>query len=99
MAEAKHSHGPWWATDYGIRNAGGYICALAHPTKYEGQDERYAAEKAEREGDARLIAAAHALYEALQSITDQLERVGDYRKDRPFIDAARAALALARGEA
>ncbi len=38
-----------------------------------------------------------ALVSALESIADQLERIGDARKDAPFIEQARAALALAKG--
>jgi hypothetical protein len=38
------------------------------------------------------------LLDALEAITDQLERVGDNRKDAPYIEAARAAIAKAKGE-
>lgn len=48
--------------------------------------------------DAFLMAASPKLLEALESITDHLERVGDTRKDAPFIEAARKALSKARGE-
>jgi hypothetical protein len=49
---------------------------------------------------ARLFAAAPELLEALQAITDQLERIGDTRphKDGQFIEAAREAISKARGE-
>ena len=49
---------------------------------------------------AQLMAAAPELYDALEQIADQLERIGDTRphKDGQFIEAAREALALARGE-
>lgn len=47
--------------------------------------------------NAILIAAAPELLEALESIADQLERVGDSRKDRPFVESARRAIAKAKG--
>lgn len=49
--------------------------------------------------DARLMAAAPDLLEALQAITDQLECIGDTRphKDGQFIEAARAAISKALG--
>lgn len=49
--------------------------------------------------NGELMAAAPDLLKALVFITDQLERVGDDRKDAPFIDAARAAITKALGDA
>lgn len=49
------------------------------------------------EENARLIAAAPDLLVALEAITDQLERIGDSRKDAPFIRSARAVIAEAKG--
>lgn len=40
-----------------------------------------------------LEEAAEGMVEALRCITDQLERIGDSRKDAPFIEASREALA------
>lgn len=66
--------------------------------------DRTAADRAASKQDAidraRLFAAAPDLLEALQAITDQLERVGDTRqhKDGQFIEAARTAIAKATGE-
>ena len=54
----KHTPGPWRDDNYGIRGAGGYICAIHWPHCYEGQEDRYQKEMAERQGDARLIASA-----------------------------------------
>jgi hypothetical protein len=48
--------------------------------------------------DCALIAAAPELYAALDRMTSLLNRVGDSRKDAEIIEAARAALAKARGE-
>jgi hypothetical protein len=51
--------------------------------------------------NARLIAAAPELLEALMAITDQLEHIGDTRphKDGEYIEMARAAIAKATGAA
>ena len=55
----------------------------------------------ETRANARLLAAAPDLLEALIQITCQLERVGDTceHKDGQFISAARAAIAKAEGGA
>jgi hypothetical protein len=63
---AKHTPGLWWVTDKGIRDSGGYICHTNSVQRYEGQDERYAREVAQREADKRLIAAAPELLDQLQ---------------------------------
>jgi hypothetical protein len=63
---AKHTPGPWWVTDSGVRDSGGYICHTNSVTRYPGQDERHAFEVAQREADRRLIAAAPELLEAAQ---------------------------------
>jgi hypothetical protein len=69
--------------------------------------ERAIAEKRAREAkeyeervrrEDRVRAAAPAMLTALISITDHLERIGDSRKDAPFIEQGRAAIALATGE-
>lgn len=49
----------------------------------------------EADANALLIAAAPDLLAALIMITDQLERIGDNRKDAVFIEAARTAIAKA----
>ncbi len=64
---AQHTPGPWWTTDHGIRDVGGYIAHTISVQRYEGQDERYAFEVAQRDADKRLIAAAPDLLEMLQS--------------------------------
>ena len=64
----KHTPSPWWPTDYGIRDRGGYIAHTRSVQRYEGQDERYAHEVSQREADKLLIAAAPDLLEALQFV-------------------------------
>ncbi len=63
----QHTPGPWWTTDHGIRDVGGYIAHTISVQRYEGQDERYAFEFAQRDADKRLIAAAPELLAVLQS--------------------------------
>jgi hypothetical protein len=107
----KHTPGPWWVTDYGIRNSGGYIVAIVHPTRYPEQAERFAMEVAERKADALLVAAAPELLEALRRL-EVAANTADYcYRNRPEnfavalreleIDAAtaRAAIAKATGAA
>lgn len=72
---AKHSQGPWYIQrdSYGhpgVRNDHGFICFTGCIHHYEGQDERYSQEIAEREADARLIAAAPDLLKILKAIID-----------------------------
>lgn len=66
MSAAQHSAGPWWVTESGIRNRAGYICFTRPATRFEGQEERFARESAERAADHLLIAAAPDLLEALR---------------------------------
>lgn len=65
-----HSAGPWNADECGVRNRSGYICQINRPTRFDGQDERYAREVAERTADARLIAAAPDLLAALKGLDE-----------------------------
>ena len=41
-----------------VRNKGGLICILTHPSKYSGQDERYDTELEIMRADQKLIASA-----------------------------------------
>ena len=86
----QHTPGPWWTTDYGIRDAGGYIAHTKSVQRYEGQDERYAFEVAQRDADKRLIAAAPDLLEACKAALSD---------DQPYIEKCKAAIAKATGEA
>ena len=56
------------ATEIGIRDNGGFICTLKHPTHFSGQDERYEEELKERLFQADIIAAAPEMYDLLQRI-------------------------------
>lgn len=70
---AAHTPNPWWETEYGVRDRGGYICHTQPPTHYPGQDERYASEVAERKANKTLIAAAPDLLEALQDLLEVVQ--------------------------
>ena len=98
--EQKHTPGPWWATDSGVRDRGGYICHTNPPTHFQGQDERYDREVDERKANKNLIAAAPELLEALEHylIQDEIAEgygggVGGSAREQ-----ARAAIAKATGE-
>jgi len=90
----KHTPGPWTVTDKGVRDSGGYICFIPETTHYEGQDERYVKEVAERHANARLIAAAPELLETLQTIAAFAVGNGDVCE----IIARRARAAIAKAE-
>jgi len=67
----KFTPGPWRVisnspTDIYVRDDGGLIARGATPTFYPDQHDRYVAELAEYAANARLIASAPELYEALQ---------------------------------
>lgn len=68
--EHKYSEGEWKSTHgirkkRGVRNKGGFICFLTEPSRYPGQDERYEQELETYKADAKLIAAAPDLLNAL----------------------------------
>jgi len=56
-----------------VRNKGGLICILTHPSKYSGQDERYDSELEQMRADQRLIANAPELLEALINANNVLK--------------------------
>jgi hypothetical protein len=99
---AKHTPGPWWATNHGVRDRGGYIAHTNSVQRYEGQDDRYAFEVAQREADKLLIAAAPDLLEALQALaglypsTEEMNNSDDYSvTEIDWVEIARAAIAKA----
>lgn len=104
MSETKFTPGPWRTvrpsdnpTKLYVRDCGGLIAEGPFPSHYEGQDERFAKEVDQYEANARLIAAAPELYEALDQILDDMGNDG-LSCCQAAKDQARAALAKARGE-
>ena len=75
----------------GVRSKGGFICMLPKPTHYSGQDERYENELDENKANAKLIAAAPKLLDALikaMNIVDLWtlsEDVAEEHKDEAII--------------
>lgn len=104
---AQHTPAPWWTTESGVRDRGGYVHLKITATRYDGQDERYANDVAERKANEELIAAAPELLDALRDIVegsrlDQFNRNDDGLQDhgggynfQARIDAARAVIAKA----
>lgn len=98
MSGAKHTPGPW-------RDVGdGYVEAQSAPLKFRSgwYDSAYltADSKDEWEANARLIAAAPELLEALEGLLEYCGgSVADEHLDEDELKAARAAIAKARGEA
>lgn len=100
MSTAQHTPGPWWVTDSGVRDAGGYICHTLKAQHYEGQDERYERETAERAANADLIAAAPDLLAQLRSAREFIAGFhGDDTQEgiQEMLDAYDAAIAKAAG--
>lgn len=90
-----YTSSPWWVTDAGVRNDGGYICLINKPSRYYGQNERYEKETTERQANAQLIAAAPQLFEALQNLLGAHAIPSSICKERPAYEAAQAAIAKA----
>lgn len=97
----KFTPGPWRVIDSHdgpyVRSKGGLIAGGVRTSHWPGQDERYLAELEERVANARLISAAPDLYEALKAIMDDVEPT-EFALSSHIRDAARSALAKARGE-
>jgi hypothetical protein len=100
MSAPAFTTGPWMV-DGGIdvhEAAEGGVCKIAqcgHLTSYRRGREITLAEV---EANARLIAAAPDLYEALAQLLDDLDALAPTRPCTQAIEGAQAALAKARGE-
>lgn len=89
MSKAKHTPGPWESINgYIFPIKGEKICIMT----------AMGSKGSEREANARLIAAAPELLEALQSIIEIGKRNTENPKYDGYYDAARAAIAKATGE-
>lgn len=95
-AAAKHSTGPWWVMETGVRNRGGYICHTNSVQRYEGQDERYAREVAEREADKALIADAPELLAALRDVIGWVPGRAHWHTDAAQKSVVRASALIAK---
>lgn len=88
MSKAKHTPGPWDENNGRVfRGNSGSICILTDQHSF-----------GEYRANARLIAAAPELLEALQSIIEIGKRNTENPKYDGYYDAARAAIAKATGE-
>ena len=104
---SKHTPGPWWTTENGVRDRGGYIFHTNQVQRYEGHDERYAKEVAEREANKQLAAALPELFavvadlDRLMLVIESAVRHSDPRNHAAvmaLILANKAALIKATGE-
>jgi uncharacterized protein YbbK (DUF523 family) len=94
-----YTPGLWWATNEGVRDDDGFICLFVKPTRYEAQEERFAHETAEREADARLIAVAPEILEALEFCRAVIWQHGCFEgSEKIAVAKADAAIAKAKGE-
>ena len=106
MSEAKHTPGPWWVTESGVRDRGGYICHTRPAQHYPDQDERFEKETTERAANKTLISAAPELLDACMAMLEWDDREKDHAIDfnarmdlcRAAFDKARAAIAKATGQ-
>lgn len=104
MSEAKHTPGPWWATEEGVRDRGGFICSTRPAWRYPGQDERFEKETKERAANKLLIAAAPELLDALKvamsRINDLLEADDGqaHKEARKALPKMESAIAKATGQ-
>lgn len=96
MSEAKHTPGPWWVEESGIRDRGGYICHTRPAQRYPDQEERFIKETVERAANKTLIAAAPELLEALQELAECGAEA--WGADRPCVRIAFEAIAKATGQ-
>lgn len=96
MTEAKHTPGPWWTEESGVRDRGGYICHTRPAQRYLGQEDRFIKETAERAANKALIAAAPEMLEALNLCRKHMYEHASNTPDNAF-DKLCAAIAKATG--
>jgi len=72
---------PWYVVEEGhkryVRNRGGVIAFGLHPHRYDGQNERFERELAERKRQMHLIAAAPDQHAALIEVASAIEDAYD----------------------
>jgi len=100
----QHTPGPWWETESGVRDRGGYICHTVPAQRYPGQEDRFEQETTERAANKKLIAAAPDLLSALIEIRAYLSKCPPHAEDITgakwgrVMDLSGAALARAEGK-
>lgn len=100
QAPSLGEHDEWGVAIIGLRTNDGVpydsptnglvAFATMFPTEIDAKDPSRAM------ANARVIAAAPELLAALIAITELVERVGDSRKDAPYVEAAQDAIAKAQ---
>jgi len=105
---SKHTPGPWaYALEYGpnitepprittVGRCANYVIGL--PSEYPGGNYRDGDPSGDEEADARLIAAAPELLEALELARDHIDMAALEVSHCKDADRIRAAIAKARGE-
>jgi hypothetical protein len=97
MSNHKHTAGPWKAEGYDVRQPSGRYVAFTGPHHTEPSVYPPAC-KIEDEANARLIAAAPDLLEALESAAKWIDlRQRDKRFGRDVLAELRAVIAKAKG--
>ena len=94
-----HTPEPWWHDKHGVRDRGGYICALNWPQRYPEQEERYTTEMEQRTGDACLIAAAPDLLAALRECRSCMDSLRDFVAEGGSRNMIGAITAIAESDA
>lgn len=90
---SKHTPGPWEYTGYWPDDEW-----EISPILYKPQGENLYQDGCFNEADAKLIAAAPALLEALEAIVSLDDSVENYQKLCDAMQSARIAISKARGE-
>jgi len=101
MSETKFTPGPWRVVESDgekwVRDVGGLIAKGSKPSRWDGQDTRYAEELVQYEANHALIAAAPDLYEALAGLLEEL-RFGEAISGSEAVGKAEEAISKAKGE-